>query len=228
VREKATGRFHFDRTIITGAFAQLRRTVSHAREFPGLGRFLIGRIFYADAVNTIIVFMGIYVTNEVGFNATEAQLVLLVAILAAVIGGLAWGVVVDRIGPKRSLNLVLLLWMFSRAAAIAISLFSWPGTLFWFVASLAGIALGGTWAADRPYMLRLSPPKYVGEFYGLYSMVGRFASIIGPFMWGFIVDSLGWGRPAAVASLLVFVVIAFLILQGVSDDKRQWAPELVN
>jgi UMF1 family MFS transporter len=66
----------------------------------------------------------------------------------------------------------------------------------------------------------------VGEFYGLYSMVGRFASIIGPFMWGYIADTLGLGRPAAVLSLLIFVIISFVILQGVSDEPRQWAEEL--
>ncbi len=95
------------------------------------------------------------------------------------------------------------------------------------VATLAGVALGGVWAADRPYMLRLAPPRFVGEFYGLYAMVGRFASIIGPFMWGYIVDTLGLGRPAAVASLLVFVVLAFVVLQGVDDRPREWPAELL-
>jgi len=198
----------------------------HARKYPGLSRFLAGRIFYTDPVNTIIVFMGIYVTNEVGFSEQEAQIVLLVAIAAAVLGGLAWGVVVDRIGPKRSLNLVLILWVILMAGAAAIALLNLPSALFWVVACLAGIALGGTWAADRPYMLRLAPPRYVGEFYGLYSMVGRFASIIGPFTWGYIAETLGLGRPAALISLLVLVVISFFILQGVDDTPREWPAEL--
>ncbi|NOZ50310.1 MAG: MFS transporter [Chloroflexi bacterium] len=227
VRERATGRFQFDSTIVTGAFSQVRQTVAQARQFPGLARFLVGRVFYTDAVNTIIVFMGIYVTNEVGYSATEAQIVLLVAIATAVIGAFIWGLVVDRIGPKITLNLVLIMWMISMAMAIAIAVFHWPNTLFWAVASLAGVALGGTWAADRPYMLLLSPPKYVGQFYGLYSMVGRFASILGPLMWGIIVDTLGWGRPAAIGALLVFIIISFIILQGVSDHRRDWAPELL-
>lgn len=197
----------------------------HARKYPGLTRFLAGRIFYTDPINTIIVFMGIYVTNEVGFSESEAQIVLLVSIAAAVMGGFGWGFVVDRIGPKRSLNLVLLTWMGVLSLAILIAVLSLPPDLFWVVACVAGIALGGTWAADRPYMLRLSPPRYVGEFYGLYSMVGRFASIIGPFTWGYIADTLGLGRPAAIASLLVFIIIAFVVLQGVNDQVRQWSPE---
>lgn len=214
-----------DAGTVRRALAQMRHTVTHSSRYRGLRRFLVGRIFYADPVNTVIVFMGVYVTNEVGFTAVEAQVVLLAAIAAAVLGGLGWGVVVDRIGPKRSLNLVLGLWMVSLLAAMAIALFAWPKALFWGVACLAGIALGGTWAADRPYMLLLSPPRYVGEFYGLYSLVGRFAAVIGPALWAFIADTLGLGRPAAIGSLLVMIIFSFVILQGVDDAPRVWGPD---
>ncbi|HIC88068.1 MAG TPA: MFS transporter [Anaerolineae bacterium] len=227
VREQPRTTTRITTRVVTGAVSQVARTVEHAREFPGLIRFLIGRIFYTDPVNTAVVFMGLYVTNEVGFSETQAQIVLLVAIVFAVVGGFAWGFVVDRIGPKHSLNLVLVLWMIVAAGLILMGLLDLPSILFWPIACLAGIALGGAWAADRPYMLRLSPPRYVGEFYGLYSMVGRFASITGPFLWGFIADTLGLGRPAAVASLLAMIVISFLILQGVDDRPRRWAPELL-
>ena len=49
---------------IRDAFGQLRRSIAHAREVPGLGRFLLGRFFYSDAVNTVIVVMSV-VTTEV-------------------------------------------------------------------------------------------------------------------------------------------------------------------
>lgn len=205
------------------AFREIGQTVRRARRYPGLARFLIGRVFYADAANTLIAFMGVYVSNELGFTAEQVQYVLLVGIVAAIPGGLAWGMLVDRIGPRRTLNIVLCLWMFVLALTVAIPWLDLPSGLFWFDAALAGIALGGLWSADRPYMLRLSPPRYLGQFYGLYSMVGRFASIVGPALWGLIVTTLKLGRPAAVLSLLVMVIISFLILQGVSDTPRPWS-----
>ena len=197
----------------------------HARRYRGLARFLVGRVFYTDPINTLIVFMGIYAINEVGFSQGEAQGLLLISIAVAVAGGILWGVVVDRIGPKRALNIVLVMWMFALAAVAAIAMLDLSRWLFWGVATVAGVALGGTWAADRPYMLRLAPPQFVGEFYGLYAMVGRFAAIIGPFLWGYVADTLGMGRPAAVLSLLVFIVIGFVILQGVDDRPRNWGGE---
>ncbi len=198
----------------------------HATRYRGLARFLGGRVLYTDPINTLIVFMGIYATNEVGFTATQPQLLLLVSILFAVVGGMAWGLLVDRIGPKRTLNIVLAIWVVALSAVVAIAVFDLSKWFFWGVGTLAGVALGGVWAADRPYMLRLAPPRFVGEFYGLYAMVGRFASIIGPFMWGYIAETLGLGRPAAVASLLVFVVLALIVLQGVDDRPREWPAEL--
>jgi UMF1 family MFS transporter len=191
--------------------------------YPKLSRFLFGRVFYADAVNTLIIFMGIYVTNELNFTDSEFQLILMVAIISSIIGAFFWGIVVDSIGPKRSLNLVLYLWMIVLGGVAAIPLLNLPMTVMWISASLAGIAIGGTWCADRPYLLRLAPPQHVGEFFGVYNMVGRFASIIGPLVWVVIADTLGLGRPIAVATLVVFIMISYVILQGVDDRPRTWS-----
>ena len=147
----------------------------------------------------------------------------MVAIRSSIIGAFVWGIVVDSIGPKRSLNLVLYLWMIVLGAVAAIPLLNLPIMVMWVSASLAGIAIAGTWCADRPYLLRLVPPENVGEFFGLYSMVGRFATIIGPLVWVVVAETLGLGRPIAVATLVIFIMISYVILQGVDDQPRKWS-----
>ena len=99
------------------------------------------------------------------------------------------------------------------------------------VACAAGICMGGTWASDRPLMLRLTPPDRVGEFYGLYGMVGRFSAVTGPLIWAattwIIVEKSGMpvltGEAFAILSLLAMVVVSFSILRRVSDSPRDWA-----
>lgn len=211
------------------------RTMKSTQAFPGLTRFLVGRVFYTDAINTVIAYMGLYTVNvslATGLSAeegrTQAQLVLMSAITCSVLGGLVWGYAVDRFGPKRTLEVVLLLWMLVFALAATIGFFAWP--IFWLyvVAGLAGIALGGIWSADRPYMLRLSPPERIGEFYGLYGMVGRFSAITGPLLWAAIVwmavEQAGWtpltGQATAIVSLLAMTVVGYVILRRVRDEKR--------
>jgi len=210
---------------LRSALGELAQTTRRVRQYPGLGRFLVGRVFYADAANTMIAFMGIYVTNEVGFGEQQTQLLLLSGIAAGVVGGLLWGVVVDRVGAKRTLFAVLTLWIGVFALAAAIGGLGLPAGLFWIAAPLSGLALGGTWAADRPLMLQLAPPRYLGQFYGLYAMVGRFGSIAGPLMWSWIVDGLGLGRPVAVLWLAVMVIISMAILAPISNRHAAWKPE---
>jgi len=207
----------FDLAAVRAAARQVGETARSVREFPGLTRFLIGRFFYTDAVNTVILFMGVYVSNEIGFTSQEVTRVLLIAISCAFIGGVLFGRVVDRIGPKKTLDLVLTIWIIVFIWTATLGLARLPGALFWPAACLAGIALGGTWAADRPLMLRLTPPDRIGEFYGLYGMVGRFAAITGPLIWALVADWIGLGRPAAVLTLLVGVLIAYTILRPLSD-----------
>ena len=214
-----------DFRAVRSAFGQVRDTFRHLPRYRGLGRFLVGRMFYTDAANTVIIFLGIYTTEEIGFDVRGAQLLMLVAIAFAVVGGLTLGSVVDRIGPKRTLDFVMGLWVVSLSGAVAVPVLGRPTVWFWPVACVAGIALGGTWTADRPYMLILAPPRRLGEFYGLYSMVGRFAAILGPAMFALVSVTLGWGRPAAMGSLLLWIVISWLILRGVSDEEREWGPE---
>ncbi|MFN8635606.1 MAG: MFS transporter [Chloroflexota bacterium] len=210
---------------VRAALGELTYTMRRVNQYPGLGRFLIGRIFYADAANTLIAFMGIYVSNEVGFSDSATQLLLLSGIAAGVIGGLCWGPIVDKAGPKRTLDAILIVWLVVFALVAGIGGLNLPGWLFWIAGPLAGVALGGTWTADRPLMLQLSPPRYLGQFYGLYAMVGRFAAIMGPLLWSLVVDGLHLGRPAAVLTLAVMIVISFTILRGVPNTPTVWGPE---
>ena len=201
----------------------LARTARDVLRLPGVGRFLAARFVYADAANTLILFMAVYATLEAGLTESEVQIVLGAGIAAAVLGGFVAGRLVDRFGPKGVLQAVLVVWMATFALAAAIPLLGLPGDLFWGVAIGSGACLGGTWASDRPLMLRLVPPDRVGEFYGVYGMIGRFAAVVGPLVWALVVDGLGWGRPVAVLTLLVAVIIAAAILRGVEAPHHAQA-----
>jgi UMF1 family MFS transporter len=223
--------------MILDSTRQTVETLRQGQRYPGLLRFLVGRVFYTDAVNTVISFMSLYTTNvalSTGLGEAEgsrqAGFVMLSAISFAVAGGFAWGRVVDRIGPKRTLNAVLLLWIAIFGLAAAIGFLRLPMAFLYAVAALAGLALGGVWSADRPYMLRLTPPDRVGEFYGLYGMVGRFSAITGPVLWAATTHvavqrggaSELTGQAWAILTLLAMVVASVLILRRVSDEQRDW------
>ena len=137
--------------------------------------------------------MGIYVTNDVGLSDGQSNVLLMTSVAAAVVGGFAWGRVVDRLGPKRTLSRVLGCWAVTLGTAALIPVAGLPPLLFFGVAALAGVSLGGTWAADRPYMLVLYPARQGRRVLGLYSMIGRFSAVVGPLLWAYVAeDARAW------------------------------------
>lgn len=227
----------FDPKAIAESTRETIATLRSGKEYPGLVRFLIGRVFYTDAINTVIAIMGLYTVNiAVATGLTESagqeqsKYVLLTAITFAVIGGFAWGWLVDRIGPKRTLDWVLYSWIAIFLGAAAVGILRLPLVALYVVACAAGFALGGIWAADRPLMLRLTPPWRIGEFYGLYGMVGRFSAITGPLVWA----GVAWitiqqmnlrtelGQGIGVLILLGLILLSYAILRPVSDAPREW------
>ncbi len=205
---------------------QLKTTLTNIQRFPGLLQFLIARFWYTWAVNTASTFGVLYATGSVGLDEREVQLVLLVGILVAIPSGILWGIGVDRVGPNRALRIVLLGWILVLLLAVGIPWLGLPSHLWWAVGVISGVLIAGIWATDRPYMLRLTSPRYLGEFFGLRNMTGRLSAIAGPFTWGYLSVTLNLGQTAAVLSLVACVVISYVLIQGVSDKVHTWSNEL--
>ncbi len=192
----------------------------HSRQYKGLTRFLVGRFFYADAINTLISgLLAVYLVEEVGLTPADSQSILALAIVVSIIGGYIFGKAADLYGPRKLILISIFCWMISLTLAIIATEFDqlW---LIYVTGVLGGFNIGGIFAVDRVFMTRLSPEKHLGEFYGLYSTVGRFATILGPILWGLIVNSLGLGRNVAMCSLILLLAISYYIIQGVSDSVK--------
>src|SRR5210317_2081415 len=204
---------------VTESISLVIRSWKHSKNYPGLTRFLVGRFFYADAINTLISgLLAVYLVEEVGLTPEDSQNLLGLAIIISIIGGYVFGKAADRYGPRKLTLISLLCWMASLSIAIIATEFNqlW---LIYVTGVLGGFNIGGIFAVDRVFMTRLSPEQHLGEFYGLYSTVGRFATILGPLLWGLVVNTLGYGRNAAMGVLIVLLAISFYIIKGVSDKQ---------
>jgi UMF1 family MFS transporter len=224
VREPSTGG-GISRADVTGSMTQVLRTIEHARAVPGLGRFLLGRFFYSDAVNTVIVVMSVVTVRAMGLTETQANLILLGLTVVAVLASFGWGRLVDRWGPKRTLMAVLWSWAVGLViGGVSIGIAGPIGIgLFLVAGGILGSGLGGVQVADRVFMLRLSPPEKLGEFFGIYGLVGKGSQVIGQLLYGLILlwtfDALGNGAyQVAVLSLLVTMLIGMWLIRPVSDE----------
>lgn len=207
--------------VIVGLFRSWRT----AAEYEGVTRFLVGRFLYTDAINTLIGgFLAIFVLQELDLDRTFFTTLMAIAIAAAIAGGLGAGRLITRLGPLTVLRWALVAWAVAMASGIAAAVTdrTWLALV---IGPLGGVALGATWASDRVVMARVSPPRHLGEFYGLYATVGRFATIGGPLVWALIVDGLGLGRNVALGALAGFVIAGWWVLARVDDREREWPEE---
>lgn len=223
---------------VLASWRQLETTIAHAREVPGLSRFLVGRFFYSDAVNTVIVVMTVVAVEAVGLSKSTANLVLLGLTLVAIVMAIVWGRLNDRIGPRRTLAIVLTSWAVGLVlGAISLSLNGTDAVtgkpvpsaigfgLFLVAGAILGSGLGGVHVSDRVFMVRLSPPGRVGEFFGIYGLAGKASQVVGQLVYGLIVflllSTLHVGAyQIAILSLIVTMLIGLWLIWPVSD---QWA-----
>jgi UMF1 family MFS transporter len=205
------------------SWAQLGETVSHARETPGLLRFLVGRFFYSDPINTAIVVMSAFATQAIGFSSGEALNVLLLLTVVAVVASFGWGLLADRWGPKRTLLVILGSWVGG------LLLLLWLAPLPFLVGgAILGSGLGGVAVTDRIFLLRLAPPERVGEMFGLYGLAGKFSAVIGPLLYGGIVLTLlpildRGAYQVAIVSLLGLMLVGYLVVRTVPEPAASAA-----
>jgi UMF1 family MFS transporter len=225
VREPAISTYRLRLQDVVGSWSQVATSFRHAAEVPGLRRFLVGRFFYTDAVNTVIVVMTVFAREAIGLETNVAYGILTGLTVVAVLASLAWGRLVDRIGPKRTLVIVLISWSVGLAlGALCLSMPTFEATMVTFLlaGAILGSGLGGVQVADRILLLRLSPPERVGEFFGLYGLVGKASQVVGQLLYGLIIflflGALGDGAyQLGILSLFLTMLLGLWIIRPVSD-----------
>ena len=195
------------------------RTLPAHRE---LFKFLVANFLYADVMHTIILVMAIYAERAVGFS-TQAAINLLIAISAvgAMAGSWLFGWLADRRPVKSVMLLILSLWVLTLVLALLVRT---PG-LFYGVGMLTGAGLGGVWVVARLCLLLLAPQDKLGEFFGLYGVTGKAASVVGPLLWSsalFLFAAYGSEKYRfAVITLLLLLLAAIGLFATVRFPGRQ-------
>lgn len=145
--------------------------------------------------------------------------------MAAILASFGWGYFVDRLGPRRTLMIVLASWAVGLVlGAVSLSVDGAIGVAMFLTAgAILGSGLGGVQVADRVLMVRLSPPERIGEFFGLYGLVGKGSQVIGQLLYGFTLllffDVLGVGAyQLAVLTLLGTMLFGAWLLRPVRDN----------
>ena len=198
--------------IDTGkAFRTLKNTLVNAAQYHVLLKFIGIHFLILDVVNTVIAFIAVYANKVIGFTDSQITTFLILSTTFAMLGSWLIGQQVKYKGAVPSYWTVLCLWL----AALTLIVVSPGESLFWVVGPLAGMGMGGVWVVSRTIVVELSPPEKVGEFFGIYGLAGKMASIVGPLIWGSVVwlfqDTQTLKYRAAIFSLLLITIITLIL-----------------
>ena len=190
-------------------------TLRHLGAERNIARFLVARLFYTDALNTLFAFGGIYAAGTFGMGFDEVIMFGIALNVTAGLGAGAFGWIDDRIGPKPTILIAILgLVLFGTAVLLAESK-SW----FWVFGLAIGIFVGPAQAASRSLMAHLAPPERESEMFGLFALSGKATSFMGPALLAWATLAFDSQR-AGMATIIVFFAIGFAILLGVDSQRR--------
>jgi UMF1 family MFS transporter len=215
-------------------FQRLLITFRQAKRYSEFLKFLLAFLIYNDGIITVLSFGAII--GAVLFGLDQQMLILFVLLILVMngVGSFAFGWLADRIGCKRALGLSLLMmlgvvvWLFFTSSLVS----------FYVIGSIAGFAMAGAQSVSRTLVGIFSPQGQSAEFYGLFAIVGRTSSFVGPAIYGLIAaEGALWyqaqgqlagqaeqsGQRLAVLSIGAFLLVGFALLMVVDEARGRAA-----
>jgi UMF1 family MFS transporter len=223
---------------IRAAYREVWEGIRETRKYPGVLRFLIADYFFEDAIATVILNIGIFSSVVIGFSDSDLTVFLIVSTLSAMLGSLVIGKFSQNVSLKRLMSAIVYGWILVLLMFITID----SRIVTYIIGSMLGVLLGGVWTVSRPLLAEMVPGDELGRFFGLYSLSGRAAAIIGPVMWGLTVFLFNPARPLgaglsgylglsdsaalklpyklAVISLMIMMAIGLFIFRKLPERGR--------
>jgi UMF1 family MFS transporter len=202
------------------ASRRLVKTFRELRTYKDAGLLLLAFLVYNDGVNTIIR-MALTFGGEVGIGAGDMIGALVMVQFIGVPFAFAFGLLADRIGPKRAIYLALAVYGLISLLAFTLQ----TATQFYVIAVLVGTVQGGAQALGRSLFATLIPKHKAGEMFGFFGVFDRFGGSLGMLMFGVMLTATGSSRPAILILIVFFALGAFLLSRVDVERGRRLARE---
>jgi UMF1 family MFS transporter len=201
-------------TVTRKGFERILSTFRKARHYPELIKFLVAFLIYNDGIQTTIVMATPFGAEVLGMSLGQLTAFFVMVQVVALAGALLFGYLGDRIPVKTAIILSLLVWVGALVYVL------WVSTIrqFWILGVVVGLVLGGSQSASRALFAQFTPIDNTAEFFGFFSVSGKFASILGPSLFAVVMQITGAVR-LAVFSVLFFFVLGLVLLFFVDARK---------
>lgn len=200
-------------------WSRVLHTLREARRFHDLRRFLVTILFYQAGIQAVIALAAIYAQEAMKFTTQQTIVLILVVNVTAAAGAFAFGHLQDWIGHIRAMRLVLAGWI----VMIVLAYLAEGATLFWVAANLAGLCMGAAQAAGRAIVGYLAPPARLAEFFGLWGLAVKAASIFGPITYGAVTWIFPGNHRLGILAVGAYFVVGLVLLVGIDIERGRRA-----
>ena len=200
-------------------WVRLTQTVRHSRNYRDLRLFLLCILFYQAGVTAVVALAAIYAGEVMNFTMQQTIVLILVVNVTAAIGAFGFGYLQDAIGHVRAVALTLIGWI----VMVLLAGFSETATSFWVAANLAGLCMGSSQAAGRAVVGYLAPPARLAEFFGLWGLAVKAASIFGPLTYGAVTWIFAGNHRLGIFVTGLYFVIGLLLLRKIDVERGRAA-----
>ena len=180
-----------------------------------VGKFLIARMIYADALIVLISGGGVYAMGVFGYTFEEIIKLAISANIVALFGVLIGGYLNDKFSSK-SIILVCIIALIG--SVIYTSLIAQTKLQFFVSVMVVSIFLGTIQSASRVMMSNLLKDNNLGKGFGLFAFSGRITSFIGPFLVGTM--TFFFSQRIGLLSCSLLFIIGFVLMLKVEDVKN--------
>ena len=187
--------------VVKDSFKRLGKTFAELVKEKHIFVFLLAFFFYIDGVYTVIDMATAY-GQALGLDSTGLLLALLVTQIVAFPSVLIFGRIVKKVSPEKIITVCIMAYF-----GIAVYAY-WLDTQFdfWMLAVLVGMFQGTIQALSRSYFAKIIPAEKSGEYFGIYDICGKGASVIGTALVSFISQMTGSINIAVSALSVMFLV----------------------
>lgn len=200
--------YYLDREnkMVVNSFKRLFNTFKEIKGHKPIFLFLIAYFFYIDGVHTIISMATTYGT-DLGISMTSLLVILLITQFVAFPFTIIYGKLSEMFGAKKLIYAGIITYTLICCYAYFIK----TTFDFWILAMAVGSAQGGIQAISRSYFAKLVPKEKSSEFFGFYSIFGKFAAILGPFLVGIVTQITGKTNNG-ILSLIMLFFLGFIVM----------------
>ncbi|CAM0140589.1 hypothetical protein VKS41_006609 [Umbelopsis sp. WA50703] len=220
---------------LTIGWKNIIRALREARKLRYLFMYIIAYFIFSDAVNTLNSMINIIQGQITQFNGTQITVLNLVSAVCSIIGCLAFLWIQRWFKIRTKTNLLIIIGLTAvvpiwGSIGIGSQKFGIHNTWeLWVFYVWSGIFIAPIWAWQQTMLAELVPKGKENLFFGLFGVVNKASSWIGPVVIGAITQSTSnlWeGWPFVLGLFLIAIVIIFFIdVDKAKEDIRIYLAE---